>query len=140
MKYENNLFNKNDLSETEETLLFLVPLVQTAWAHGAIASRERHLIFEAARQDSIDARDPINDTLEKFLVYQPSRDFFDECLSLINQKLSQMTVKERNEMRRKIITRCQTVAASAGDKSPMDLNNHISAEEKFLLERFEEIL
>lgn len=140
MKYENNLFNKTEFTETEKTLLFLIPLVQTAWAHGAVASREKHLIFEAARQDSIDARDPINDTLEKFLIYQPSRDFFDECLSLINQILSQMPVKERSKMRLKIITRCQAVAASAGDKSPMDINNHISAEEKFLLERYKEIL
>lgn len=135
-----SLFGKSDLSQSEQTLLFLMPLVQTAWEHGAIAPREKHLIFTAAREDLIEQRDQLNDTLANFLIYQPSREFFDECLTLIALHLSQMTLKERKLLRDKIISRCRAVAASAGDSSPMNVNHHISPEEKFLLERLDKTL
>ena len=134
------IFNKPELTGTEQTLLFLVPLVWTAWAHGAISKREKQLIYKAAREDSIDERDPINLILNDLLIYQPGREFFEECLSLIGSRLFQMTVKERTQIREKILKRCREVAAAAGERSPMDVNHHISPEEKLLLERLAMIL
>lgn len=134
------LFEDTDLSEKETALLNLMPLVQIAWAHGAISKREKHLIFSAARADSIDERDLLNDTLDDLLTYQPNRNFFDRCLDRIREELRLMTVKDRTFLRDKILDRCRGVAASAGEKTPMDVNHHISLEEKELLRRFEEIL
>ena len=136
----NLILKQKELSEIEPAFLNLMPLVQIAWAHGAISPREKRLIFEAARADSIDERSPLNDTLADLLKYQPSQAFFDDCLSLIAKNLRQMTVRERTDLRDKILRRCREVAASAGDKSLMDLNHRISPEEKNLLEWFEEVL
>jgi hypothetical protein len=134
------LFENTDLSEKETALLNLMPLIQIAWAHGAISKREKHLIFAAAREDSIDERDLLNDTLDNLLTYQPNQNFFDRCFERIGEELRLMTVKDRAFLREKIIERCRAVAAAAGEKSPMDVNHHISLEEKELLRRFEEIL
>ena len=51
-----------------------------------------------------------------------------------------MTVKERVKKRDKLFERCRTVAASAGGKSLMDVNHHISTEEKELLTELEQML
>jgi hypothetical protein len=134
------MFTEKDLPESVENFLFILPLVQMAWAHGAVSPREKQLIFAAAREDSIDERDPLNLTLDNLLSYQPSREFFDDCLSLIGENLNDKTVKQRSELRGKIIERCRAVAASAGEKSPMDLNHHISSEERNLLEKLNDIL
>jgi hypothetical protein len=134
------MFEKPELSEAEKTVLFLIPLVETAWAHGAIARREKHEIFKAAREDSIDERDPLNDTLDNLLTYQPSRVFFDECRARIAAEFTRLTVNERKALREKIISRCRAVAAAAGGNSPLDLNHHTSVEERLYLEGLETIL
>ena len=126
--------------ELENELLFLMPLVQTAWAHGAIAAREKHLIFEAAREDGIDERDSINDRLDNYLTNQPSLNFFHECLSKIAGILQAMTVNERESLKSKIIKRCRNVADSAGGNSKMDVSAFTSAEERATLAQIGEAI
>ena len=121
-------------------LLLLVPLVQTAWAHGAIARREKNLIFEAAREDEIDARSPLNDQLDYWLVYQPSRRFFVDCLDRIMALLQSMTVREREALKTKIINRCRRIAGSAGGNSSMDVSSFISPEEEETLAEIADML
>ena len=132
--------SQSEMLDEDMSLLFLIPLVQMAWAHGAISPREKQVIFDAAREEGIDHRSSSNDTIDNWLVYQPSRQFYDECLLLLQSKLQTMTVKERDQKRHRILTRCQTVAASAGDRSPMDTNHRISPEEKELMAELEEML
>ncbi len=132
--------SQNEMTDEDTSLLFLIPLVQMAWVHGAISPREKQVIFDAAREEGIDHRSSLNDTIDNWLVYQPSRQFYDECLLLIQTELQSMTVKERDQKRNKLLTRCQTVAASAGDRSPLDVNHRISLEEKELLAELKEIL
>jgi hypothetical protein len=126
---------RTELSETEIPLLFLVPLIETAWAHGAIARSEKQLIFTAAREEQIDEKHPLNDTLDELLVYQPGQEFFGDCRSLIKSKLAAMTVKERKATRSKIIKRCREIAAAAAGNSVMDVDKFISPEERAVLER-----
>ena len=57
--FTNEQRRAGELDENEGKLLFLVPLVQVAWAHGAISPRERQLVFEAARAEGIDERDAL---------------------------------------------------------------------------------
>lgn len=127
-------------SKTDNELLFLMPLVQTAWAHGAIAAREKYLIFEAAREDGVDERSSLNDRLDSYLVNQPGQRFFAECLDEIGSILQEMTVSERESLKVKIIKRCQNVAASAGGNSKMDVSAFISAEERRTLTEISEKL
>lgn len=123
------------LSDVEMPLLFLVPLVETAWAHGAIARIEKQLIFEAAREEDIDEKHLLNDALDELLTYQPGRGFFDDSLSLIKSHLASMTVKERELKRATLIRRCREVAAAAGGNSSMDVDNFTSEEELAVLAR-----
>lgn len=138
--FRNALAEKGELNVQERGLLFLLPLVQVAWAHAAISPREALVIFEAAREEGIDARHWFNEKLDSFLVYQPSRRFFEESLEIIREELSRMTVSEREAEISKLLRRCETVAAAAGDKTLMDTNHHVSPEEEGVLAELREIL
>ena len=126
---------REKLSAAEMPLLFLVPLVETAWAHGAIARNEKQLIFTAAREEQIDEKHPLNETLDELLVYQPGQQFFGDCLSLIKSELAKMTVKEREPKRAKLINRCREIAAAAAGNSVMDVDKSTSPEEREVLAR-----
>lgn len=130
----------DELTEQEKSLLFLTPLIQTAWVCGGVSPREKQVIYKAAREEAIDERHQFNEIIDEWLKYQPSQTFFDECLALINNSLEKMTVKERNLLKTKILERCNHVAASAGGKSLMDINHHISPNEEHLLNRLREVL
>jgi hypothetical protein len=127
--------SRERLSEAEMPLLFLVPLVETAWAHGAIARNEKQLIFMAAREEDIDEKHRLNDTLDGLLTYQPGQHFFDDCLSLIKSELAAMTVKERELKRSRLVGRCRQIAAVAAGNSVMDIDKSISPEEREVLMR-----
>lgn len=131
---------KGALDEQEQALLFLLPLVQVAWAHSAISPREALAIFEAAREEGIDSRHWFNQKLDSFLVYQPSTRFFEDCLELIRETLERMTVRKREASVAKLIERCEAVAAAAGDKSPMDVDHRVTPEEQRVLNQLREIL
>lgn len=122
-----------ELNRDEVTLLFLIPLIQTAWACGAISPREKQVIFTTAREDGIDERHNFNDVLNEMLTNQPGKQFFEDCLVEIRSRLLEMTVAERRTTREKILSRCKNVAASAGGKSLMDINHNISDRELDLL-------
>ena len=126
---------RDELSETEMPLLFLIPLIETAWAHGAIARNEKHLIFTAAREEQIDEKHFLNETLYELLIYQPGQKFFDDCLSLIKTELPAMTVKAREAARSKLVNRCRQIAAAAGGNSVMDVDKSTSPEEREVLAR-----
>lgn len=128
------------LTDEEISLLFLTPLVQTAWVCSGVSPREKQVIFTAAREESIDERHEFNEIIDEWLKYQPSQQFFAGCLDLINDSLHKMTVKERNSVKTKILERCNQVAASAGGKSLMDINHHISPQETHLLNKLREVL
>jgi len=138
VKREKSSYDEWD--ENKLQLLFLVPLVQTAWAHGAIARSEKNLIFEAAREDEVDARSPLNDQLDYWLVYQPSRQFFVECLDKIMAILQSMTVREREALKTKIMNRCRRIAGSAGGNHSMDVSSFVSSEEEETLREIAEKL
>lgn len=130
----------DNLTEEEVSLLHLVPLIQTAWVCNAISKREKQIIYSAARKDSIDERHEFNDIIDEWLSYQPSQKFFDDCLLIISNSFQEMTVKERNSLKSKILGGCNEVAASAGGKSLMDVNHHVSLKEKKLLNKLTEFL
>lgn len=135
-----DFFDSEEMNKERERFLFLMPLVQTAWAHGAIARREKQMIFEAAREDGIDERSPLNDRLAEYLVYQPSRRFFADCLGEISRLLQAMPVHTREQQSAKIISRCRRVAESAGGNSEMDVSAFVSPEERQVLAEISESL
>lgn len=123
-----------NLADDERALLFVLPLIQVAWAHGAISPREALTIFEIAREDGIDATHWFNERVDSFLVYQPSTKFFGDALGMIRETLSGMMVRKREAEIAKLLSRCEKVAASAGDKCQMDVDHRISLEEVRVLD------
>lgn len=142
MKITTDIFNnfEADLDNEQTKLLFLIPLIQIAWECEAISPREKQTIFSAAREDGIDERHKLNYVLDKLLTNQPSQDFFEDCLLEIKNRLLIMTVVERKTIRTRILARCKQVAASAGGKSLMDINHHISDRELDLLANIHDTL
>lgn len=128
-------WRREKLNENEMPLLFLMPLVETAWAHGAVARSEKQIIFAAAREEKIDEKHELNEVLDEMLIYQPGRQFFAECLETIKSELAAMPVKNREIERAKLIDRCKSVAAAAGTNSPMDIEKFTSDEEREVLMR-----
>lgn len=128
-------WRREKLNENEMPLLFLMPLVEMAWAHGAVARNEKRLIFAAAREERIDEKHELNEVLDEMLIYQPGKQFFAECLEMIKLKLASMTVKKREIECTKLIDRCKSVAAAAGTNSPMDVEKFTSDEEREVLMR-----
>ena len=122
-------YERFDQTEWNE-LLFLMPLIQTAWAHGAVAGKERRLVFEAAREDGIDATSELNGHIHKLLMYQPPQDFFDKRLDEIAEIFGTLTVDERNVLKKKILSRCRAVAESAAGNDPMDVRAFITRSEQ----------
>lgn len=133
--FRDAIAEKGKMDAEELTLLYLIPLVQVAWAHGAVSPREAQYIFEVAREDGIDAAHWFNEKLDAFLIYQPSVKFFEDVLDLIDESFASMTVAERDRLALKLVARCEKIAAAAGDKSPMDTDHRISAEEREVLDR-----
>ena len=133
--FRNTISERGTLADDERTLLFILPLIQVAWAHGAISPREALAIFEIAREDGIDPTHWFNEKIDSFLVYQPSARFFEDATDVINETLAQMTVKEREVQIASLLRRCEKVAAAAGDRDPMDVNHRISVEEEGVLTR-----
>lgn len=129
-----------DDSANERKLLFLAPLVQIAWSHGIVSTGEKRLIFNAAREDGIDERHPLNEKLGEWLVYQPSRKFFNDCLNNLAENLRQMPNKERERQKSKLLSRCIAVAAVTGDERFDDDIGSISAVERGLLTQILETL
>lgn len=122
----------DDDSTIEQRLLFLVPLVQVAWSHGIVSTREKHLVYEAARADGIDDQHAHNDILSKWLNDQPNRQFYNDSLERLSGILHGMTVRNRESERSKLLSRCTRVAAVTNDER-FDCDGSISAEERGLL-------
>jgi hypothetical protein len=144
MIFEKNTFSKieNDLvmTEQEKSLLFLIPLIQTAWVCGAVSPLEKQIVFLAARSENIDERSVFNDFIDELLTIQPSKKFFEDCLLKIKHILASITVAERRQITSKIFSNCEKVAASAGGKSLMDINHETSIEETLLISEIKEAL
>ncbi|MDI1240955.1 MAG: hypothetical protein PSX80_03415 [bacterium] len=132
--FRNAIEERGSLSEDERTLLFMLPVIQVAWAHGAISPREALAIFEMAREDGIDSTHWFNEKIDAFLVYQPSAQFYEDALELIRSTVGDMTVRQRESAVSQLISRSEKVAAAAGDRSPMDVDHRVSEQESRVIE------
>jgi hypothetical protein len=104
------------LGYTPETvmLLYLVPLVEVAWAEGRITDSERALIVEAARGRDIEAGSAADRQLAGWLETAPSADFFRKTLELIGAILAGRSREEREADRRDLLSYSLAVASASG--------------------------
>lgn len=125
-----------ELGYTRETLmlLYLVPLVEVAWAEGGVAETEQSLILEAARLRGIDEESTAYKELTQWLKQKPPEEFFVKTLRLIKTVLQTLPPEEREHETQDIIAYCVRIAKASHTFGFLP-TGHISAEERQALER-----
>jgi hypothetical protein len=101
---------------TRETvkLLYLVPIVQIAWAEGKVTNRERKLIFEAARAQGIEENSLADQKLSDWLIERPAEEFFDKSLHLIRMVLRTLPREKQQDSKINLFSLCTQVAEASG--------------------------
>ncbi len=115
------------------SLLYLVPLVQVAWAEGSVSKSERELILEAARLRGIEAGSAAYEQLIGWLNEQPTEEFFARTLRVISALLQALPPEQREAGKRDLVAYCTQVAGISGGF--VSFGGKVCQEERELLER-----
>jgi hypothetical protein len=104
------------LGYTPETvmLLYLMPLLQVAWADGGVSDSERALIVEAGRVRGIKAGSAADELLAGWLAARPSDGLFEKTLRLVGTILQTRLVQEGEDSGRDLLSYCTAIAAASG--------------------------
>ena len=113
---EEVLRDLQDLGYTPETvmLLYLVPLIQTAWAEGGVSQKERDLIVKAARSRGILEGTPCDQQLNMWLAQRPSEELFEKSLRAIRTILQAQPAEARAESEKDLLSLATAIAAASG--------------------------
>lgn len=95
-------------------LLYLVPLIQVAWAEGSVSKHERQLILEAAHARGIEFGSTAYECLSEWLTARPTEEFFERTLRVISAQLETLPLEERENSKRDLVTYCAKVAEVSG--------------------------
>ena len=113
---EDVLRDLQDLGYTPETvmLLYLVPLIQTAWAEGGVSPKERELIVKAARSRGIVEGTPCDQQLTIWLSQRPTDAFFEKTLRAIRTILQAQPAAAREASEKDLLSLATAIAAASG--------------------------
>jgi hypothetical protein len=112
----------------------LAPLVQVAWAGGAVTDRERQAVLRVATARGVEKDSPGYAQLETWLRERPVDAVFDAAIEAIKTGLSVLTPAEQAERTRRIVDACRQVAeASGGLGKVLGVGSGVSGEEESLL-------
>jgi hypothetical protein len=101
-----------DLGYTEDTLplLYLMPVIDTAWATGSVDSRERKLIEDLAVAHGVSKGSAAFDRLTNLLAERPSEAEMETNLLAVKAILASLPADERAEAQKSLIANCTTLA------------------------------
>ena len=113
---EEVLRDLEDLGYTPETvmMLYLVPVIQTAWAEGGVSQKERDLIVRAARSRGITAGSPCDQQLNMWLSTRPSDEMFEKSLRAIRTILHAQPEGAREASGKDLLSLATAIAAASG--------------------------
>jgi hypothetical protein len=97
--------------QTTVTLLFVVPLVQVAWADGSVSQSERDHIIAIASLRGVNENSPAYERLMAWLDRQPPDEFFQGTLNAIEAVLSSLPPIERKACKQALLLCCRDTAA-----------------------------
>ena len=105
-----------DLGYTPETvmMLYLVPVIQTAWAEGGVTEKERTLIVNAARSRGITEGTPCDQQLTLWLSQRPSDEMFEKSLRAIRTILQAQPKEVREASEKDLLSLATTIASASG--------------------------
>ncbi len=104
------------LGYTPETvmMLYLVPVIQTAWAEGGVSQKERDLIVKAARSRGITEGTPCDQQLNMWLTTRPSDAMFEKSLRAIRTILQAQPETAREASEKDLLSLATAIAAASG--------------------------
>ncbi len=104
------------LGYTPETvmMLYLVPVIQTAWAEGGVSPKERELIVKAARSRGITEGTPCDQQLNMWLATRPSEEMFEKSLRAIRTILQAQPESAREASETDLLSLATAIAAASG--------------------------
>ena len=104
------------LGYTPETvmMLYLVPVIQTAWAEGGVSQKERDLIVKAARSRGITEGTPCDQQLSMWLSTRPSDAMFEKSLRAIRTILQAQPETAREASEKDLLSLATAIAAASG--------------------------
>lgn len=113
---EEVLRDLQDLGYTPETvmMLYLVPVIQTAWAEGGVSQKERDLIVKAARSRGITEGTPCDQQLNMWLTTQPSEEVFERSLRAIRTILQAQPSDVREASEKDLLSLATAIASASG--------------------------
>ena len=103
-----------DIEPHEIAALSLVPLVEVAWADGAIQSRERKAIIKAAEEGGIEAGSENHDLLENWLGTKPGPELMKTWKVYAHALLERLDDVVGSELKKRLMTRTTEIAEAAG--------------------------
>jgi hypothetical protein len=113
----------------------LAPLVQVAWAEGAVTDREREKVLRIATERGIDMSSPAYTQLQEWLRTRPADAVFDTAIETIKTGLSVLTPAERADRVKRIVDACREVASVSGGLGRLlGLGTGVSSEEESILD------
>jgi hypothetical protein len=104
------------LGYTPETvmMLYLVPVIQTAWAEGGVSPKERDLIVKAARSRGISEGTPCDQQLNMWLTTRPSDEMFEKSLRAIRTILQAQPESAREASETDLLSLATAIAGASG--------------------------
>ena len=110
-------------------ILFLIPLIQVAWADGSISGAENDSVRDLAANRGINLDSPASEFLERLLSEKPADAFFDRTNELIQRLLKSESGDAQST---DLLAHCKAVAAASGGF--FGIGNPIAGQEQSLLE------
>ena len=111
-------------------MLYLVPLIQTAWGEGGVSDKERALIVKAARSRGITEGTPCDQQLNMWLSIQPADEVFEKSLRAIRTILQAQPADVREASEKDLLSLATAIAAASGGLVGF---RAVSAEERQIL-------
>lgn len=123
------------VTPTAMTALVLLPLLQVAWADGAIQDGERDALVRAAEQHGFAAGSAGRELLEAWLRRRPGDDVLAAWAGYIAALVEHLAAADRKRLMATVVGRCRDIARAAGGLLGLAT---ISSAEQDLLDRVED--
>lgn len=107
--------DKSSSDYAKNTLLFLVPFVQVAWAEGFVQASERRAILRLAANMGITNQHPVYSELLEWLEDRPTDEFFAESIEKLSNFLAELPPEQSESMRNILQIGCFKVSEAAGE-------------------------
>ncbi len=116
-------------------VLSLYPLVEVAWADGAVQPNERQVILDEASKAGISLQSEGGELLEQWLSRPPPPSWHGQWVDYVKALGAGMTPAQRDTLKTELLGRARKVAEAAG--GILGLGFAVSSGEKAVLEALE---